>query len=87
MNNVYLTCKVINIEDICFDYYEKLKPYCILKCIDLDDNSNIFNILLYDKVYINLVNNIILNSIVFITGRAILSENKLYILAKDMKLL
>ena len=50
LNNIFITCKIIKIEEICFDYYNKQKPYCIIWCKNMDINNNIFKVIIYDKV-------------------------------------
>jgi len=61
MNNVYLSGKIIEISDVCFDYYNGSKPYIIFDVLDnLDEvdggrvskdieinKNNLFKTLLY----------------------------------------
>ena len=86
MNRVYLTCKIDNISKIGFDYYNKLKPYYILTCSEIErkcsiKSENIFKVIIYDKMCENLNKD---KKYVVILGNIISIYEKLYIIAKEL---
>ena len=86
MNKVYLMCKIENISKIGFDYYNKLKPYYILTCSEIErkcsiKSENIFKVIIYDKMCENLNKD---KKYVVILGNIISIYEKLYIIAKEL---
>ena len=86
MNRVYLMCKIDNISKIGFDYYNKLKPYYILTCSEIErkcsiKSENIFKVIIYDKMCEKLNKN---KKYVVILGNIISIYEKLYIIAKEL---
>ena len=82
LNNIFITCKIIKIEEICFDYYNKQKPYCIIWCKNMDINNNIFKVIIYDKVCSNYLCDLKCFETVFISGYMV-NHNKEDIIIAD----
>ena len=78
MNNFYGILKIYEISDIIFDYYNKCKLLCYIKCIDIDDSTNNSKIVLrlnenlFDIVYTNIK----VDDIIFVYGKVV--NNKKY---------
>lgn len=84
MNNVYITCKIKSKSNICFDYYNKVKPYCIMSVEDIDNEENVFDVVIYGKICEDFLNRLYINTIVLICGDIRIEEEMRYIYAKKI---